>query len=210
MATYEDIQRANATIRTMDVRGKEYAEVNQRVRAFRMIWPQGYIRTEIVSNDGDVGKRTCVFRAVVGVGDVILATGTAYENEGSSNINRTSYIENCETSAVGRALGFLGLGVDVAIASAEEVKAAIAAQDAAQSSQEAPRATKEPQADKITGEQLKVLSALLKANGLQMQALLHHYGVSSQFDLTNDQYADALERIKTWAERAKKKQEENT
>ena len=51
----------------------------------------------------------------------ILGTGTAYEKEGSSFINKTSYIENCETSAVGRALGFAGFGIDTSIASAEEV-----------------------------------------------------------------------------------------
>ena len=48
-------------------------------------------------------------------------TGVAYENEGSTYINKTSYIENCETSAVGRALGMLGIGIDVSIASADEM-----------------------------------------------------------------------------------------
>ncbi len=51
----------------------------------------------------------------------IVATGHAYEKEDSSFINKTSYIENCETSAVGRALGFVGIGVDNDIASAQEV-----------------------------------------------------------------------------------------
>ena len=49
----------------------------------------------------------------------------AYEKEGSTFINKTSYIENCETSAVGRALGFLGIGIDGSVASADEVKTAI-------------------------------------------------------------------------------------
>ena len=40
----------------------------------------------------------------------------------SSNINKTSYVENCETSAVGRALAMLGIGIDTSIASANEVK----------------------------------------------------------------------------------------
>ncbi|MCX7002298.1 MAG: hypothetical protein NTV22_03380 [bacterium] len=50
----------------------------------------------------------------------VIATGHAFEKQGSNYVNRTSYIENCETSAVGRALGILGIGVDTAIASAEE------------------------------------------------------------------------------------------
>ena len=52
----------------------------------------------------------------------IKSTGYAYEKEGSTFINKTSFIENAETSAVGRALGFLGIGIDAAIASADEVQ----------------------------------------------------------------------------------------
>lgn len=59
---------------------------------------------------------------------MVLGTGTAYEKEGSTFINKTSYIENCETSAVGRALGMAGFGIDTSIASAEEVQNAIANQ----------------------------------------------------------------------------------
>ncbi|MCQ2771082.1 MAG: hypothetical protein MJ236_04705, partial [Clostridia bacterium] len=47
------------------------------------------------------------------------------EKESSSFINKTSFIENCETSAVGRALGFAGIGSKTSIASAEEVRNAI-------------------------------------------------------------------------------------
>lgn len=122
--TYDDLKKANATIKTTNVQGKEYAEVNQRIKAFRMLYPEGFIHTEILSNEGGV----VVFRATVGDGDKVLATGTAYEKEGSSYINKTSYIENCETSAVGRALGMLGIGIDTAVASAEEVQNAIANQ----------------------------------------------------------------------------------
>ena len=53
------------------------------------------------------------------------ATGIAYERESTSFINKTSYIENCETSCVGRALGMLGIGIDTSIASAEEVENAL-------------------------------------------------------------------------------------
>jgi len=52
-------------------------------------------------------------------------TGFAHEDESKSQINRTSAIENCETSATGRALGLLGLGSESSIASAEEVQNAI-------------------------------------------------------------------------------------
>jgi hypothetical protein len=49
--------------------------------------------------------------------------------QGSSNINKTSYVENCETSAIGRALAMLGIGIDTSIASANEVSDAIAKQE---------------------------------------------------------------------------------
>lgn len=116
--TYEDLKKVNEQIRTTDIKGKEYAEVPQRIKAFRMLHPEGYIKTEIVSLDGGV----CVMRAEVGIDDILLGVGHAYEKEGSTFINRTSYIENCETSAVGRALGMAGIGIDTSVASAEEVQ----------------------------------------------------------------------------------------
>jgi hypothetical protein len=122
--TYKDIEEANKAIQTTTIQKKEYAEVNQRIKAFRMLYPDGFIKTELVSIEGGV----CIMRAYAGYfdntlnTDIILATGTAYEKEGSTFINKTSYIENCETSAVGRALGMLGIGIDASVASAEEVQ----------------------------------------------------------------------------------------
>lgn len=130
---YLDIAIANETIKTTDIKGKDYAEVNQRIKAFRMVYPNGTIETEMISNENGV----CIFKAKVGYTTTIfeddkirteytlLGTGTAYEKEDSSFINKTSYIENCETSAVGRALGMCGFGIDVSVASAEEVQNAI-------------------------------------------------------------------------------------
>ena len=60
----------------------------------------------------------------------VVATGHAHEERGSSNINKTSFVENCETSAIGRALAMLGIGIDTSIASANEVEDAIAQQQA--------------------------------------------------------------------------------
>lgn len=126
MATYEQIAKANESIKTTDIKGKEYAEVNQRIKAFRMVYPDGFIVSDLVSNENGV----CVFKASVGFyggeGELFtIGTGTAYEKENSSFINKTSYIENCETSAVGRALGMAGFGIDTSVASYEEVGNAI-------------------------------------------------------------------------------------
>jgi len=120
--TYEDIKKASATIKTTDIRGKQYAEVNQRIKAFRMLCPHGTIATEIYScADGVVIMKA----SVLDEEGRLLGTGTAYEKEGASTINKTSYIENCETSAVGRALAMCGLGIDLSVASYEEVENAI-------------------------------------------------------------------------------------
>ena len=119
---YLDLAIANEQIKTTDIKGKEYAEVNQRIKVFRMLYPEGRILTEMLSNENGV----CIFRAsIFDNKGSILGTGTAYEKEDSSFINKTSYIENCETSAVGRALGMCGIGIDTSVASAEEVQNAI-------------------------------------------------------------------------------------
>ena len=122
MFTFDHLKKANELIQTTDIKGKDYAEVNQRIKAFRSICPNGAIITELISNNGGV----CVFKATIYNDEqIILGTGTAYEKENSSFINKTSYIENCETSAVGRALGMCGFGIDTSIASYEEVQNAI-------------------------------------------------------------------------------------
>lgn len=54
-------------------------------------------------------ENRCVFRAELYVGDLLIATGWAEETRGDGNVNRTSHLENCESSAVGRALANAGL-----------------------------------------------------------------------------------------------------
>lgn len=147
---WQSLVKANAAIRTTNIKGKEYAEVNQRVKAFRTLYPEGFITTEILCREGGL----CIIKATVGHyadgKSVILATGTAYEKEGSSQINRTSYIENCETSAVGRALGMAGFGIDTSIESADEMNNALLQQstsDVQKPVQAAPHVQKPVQAE---------------------------------------------------------------
>ena len=106
---------------SIKIQGNDYITVNERVKEFRRLHPQGQILTQIMANaDGQV-----LFQAKIIVDGVLLATGHAYEKEGSSFINKTSHIENAETSAIGRALGIFGIGIDASIASAEEVGNAV-------------------------------------------------------------------------------------
>lgn len=119
---WEKLATLNKGLTTTDIKGKDYVEVNKRVIAFRELEPNGCIQTDIIALEN--GVVTIKATAIDGEGNV-LATGYAQEKETSSFINKTSFIENCETSAVGRALGFCGIGIDASIASAEEVANAI-------------------------------------------------------------------------------------
>lgn len=112
------LKEANEHLNSMDIKGKDYTPVNERIKAFRFMYPKGSIQTEIIGLENGI----CTIKAYVYDENLfLLATGTAQEKESSSFINKTSYIENCETSAVGRALGNAGFGLDNGFASYEEV-----------------------------------------------------------------------------------------
>ena len=131
MFDYSKITEVNKGITYTDVRGKNYAEVAQRVQAFRKLLPGGFILPEIIKiEDGSVYMKAEAGYYAEDGRKVLLSVGHAFERQDASNINRTSYIENCETSAIGRALGFIGLGSEKSIASAEEVSHAIETQEA--------------------------------------------------------------------------------
>ena len=127
MATFEDIRKVNAEIKMTDIgRGKEYAEVPQRVTAFRKLYPNGSLTSELVLYENGV----FIVKATATDEDGrILGTGLAYEKEGSSFINKTSALENAETSAWGRCLAACGLIGGDSICSAEEVQNAILNQE---------------------------------------------------------------------------------
>ena len=138
--TYEDLERANKGIKYTPIERydkkagtkvtKQYAEVAERVMAFRKVIPEGFITSAILHhNEGMVViKATCGYYENDGT-KVVLAEGMAFEFRDASAINKTSYIENCETSAVGRALGFAGFGAAESVASKDEVEAAIYMQE---------------------------------------------------------------------------------
>jgi len=109
-------------MKTIDIKGTPYVTVNARLTYFRENYKDFRLVSEIVSNDDGV----CIIKAsIINESGDVLATGHAYEKEGVGFINKTSHIENCETSAWGRALGNFGIGIDAAVASYEEVANAI-------------------------------------------------------------------------------------
>lgn len=182
MATFEDIQKANSMVSTTSIKGKSYTEVNQRIKAFRMVYPDGFILTRINSHENGM----IVFTASVGFYEngeaFIIGTGTAYEKEGSTQINRTSYIENCETSAVGRALGMAGFGIDTSVASKEEVEQAIAQQE-----------TEAIENKKIDKAKAKVLADKLVKDEIDVEKFFQFCNVNRVEDLTFKQWKNAID-----------------
>ena len=114
--------------KTTNIKGKEYVEVNQRLLFFRneKKYEGWSIETSFLVLDSESCVAQCTIRDAEGR---VRAQGSAQEDKSSSYINKTSYIENCETSAVGRALAMLGIGIETSIASSNEVSMAIAKQE---------------------------------------------------------------------------------
>lgn len=163
MINADKLKEVNERIKKIEVKGKAYACVAARVAAFREMCPEGCISTEIISMaDGIVVMKS----TVADENGKVLATGMAYEKEESSYINKTSYIENCETSAVGRALGMLGIGSDEQMASAEEVANAINTQNAMK-------------AQKIGSTKASALIARCKDAGISPEAVAKLYKIKS-------------------------------
>lgn len=97
--------------------GKIYVEVCKRIQGFWQLYPNGRILTRWL----DLTDAHAVCIAEVYDGEILLATGTAREEKGAGFVNKTSYVENAETSAVGRALGNLGIGSVDSVASYDEL-----------------------------------------------------------------------------------------
>ena len=105
----------------VNIHGKQYQTVAYRVGLFREKHPDLSLITEVISRDDDVVVMKAHIADPTGR---IIATGHAEENRRSSQINKTSALENAETSAIGRALAAFGIG-GTEFASANEVENAI-------------------------------------------------------------------------------------
>ena len=115
---YLQIEKANKEITTIKIGKGNYATVNERVNAYRKVYPTGTIETEIEEiTDNMVRMKTIV----TDENGKVIATGRASEIK-KGGVNSTSMIENCETSAVGRALGLAGFGIKSSIASGEDIE----------------------------------------------------------------------------------------
>lgn len=166
------LQQANQSLAKIDIKGKDYIPVSERIKAFRLIYPRGRIETEIIGLENGV----CTMKASVYDDEGrLLGTGHAQEKETSSFINKTSYIENCETSAIGRALGSCGIGLDNGFASFEEVANA----KLQQGEKIEPKAT-------ISNEQWKRLNQMYTKD--EIKAMYDELGISNGKNIPVEYY----------------------
>ena len=180
------MQEANRSLLSMDIKGKDYIPVNERIKAFRYIYPQGQIRTEIIG----LADGVCTMKAeAYDEEGRLLSTGHAQEKETSSFINKTSYIENCETSAVGRCLGNLGIGLDYGFASYEEVANAKKQQEDAKNDGEV----------KISNDQWKTLNKFYSKDDIK--AMYQELGITNGKDIPMDYAVKKIEEY--WAKSKK-------
>lgn len=122
---WNEILNSNEKIKFDPIHGKNYAPVKERVIAFRRVFPLGAINTEIIECDSE----HVIMKTTILIDGEIVSTGIAMEEKKLNKINNTSMFENCETSAVGRALGFIGFGISDGISSADELQNALIQQE---------------------------------------------------------------------------------
>ena len=121
-------------MKTMKIQGKDYVPVNERVIQLRKNYGDKDemfgIKTKVVEWD-KVNKEIIIQAWITDQSGRIIGSGIAHEwqNNDKSFVNATSYVENCETSAIGRALAAFGIGIEDAYASADEVQGAIKQQN---------------------------------------------------------------------------------
>lgn len=150
-------------MKSINIKGKDYITVNERLKFFRS--EEAYSLWRISEDLISINETEGVFKVTIynNLGDPIVSAH-AHEYRDSSYINKTSFLENGFTSALGRALGYLGIGIDTAIASADEVNNAVNNQ----------------KDDKpwLTEQQLK---ATLKGSKDQAEAVIKNFKMKNEF-----------------------------
>jgi len=162
--------------KTTNIKGKAYVEVNERIKYFRE--SGNYNGWSLSSEVVHLDENSCVIRAEVRDENWVLrATGFAQEDKSSSFINKTSYVENCETSAWGRALANLGIGIDTSIASSNEVSMAIAKQNTPAPQKSAEATSIKAMTDDVKA---KMIEAVKNGKRDKVESALENYKVTKK------------------------------
>lgn len=176
-------------MKTINIKGKEYVTVNERLKEFRNNFKDYALITEIVELEADFAT---VKASVIDEKGVIRATGFAREVVAKSPINKYAFLENCETSAIGRALGNFGIGIDEAVCTADELIQKLShEEEKPQKTDFEKAATAEKSANtKAINQAIKSGATEVKKKPKTIDTLKNHY----------QQSIDALNRIKDVSE----------
>lgn len=166
-------------MRTINIKGKEYVPVSERIKEFRSNPAYaGYrLECEIVRLTESMDE--VIIKALIyDPSDAVVASGYAHEEKNSSMINKMSFIENCETSAVGRALAMLGIGIDASVASADELAGALERQEQLRK--------------KVGKTEIAALRMACEEKGRDFDSLLSYYDCGTPEELNYGQFTDAM------------------
>ena len=168
-------------MKSIKIHGKDYVLVNSRIKEFRSNpkYNDYGLKTKKTLDEwfeytdkktGEILQDNRVeFKCIItNASGKTVSNGTARELRSSSYINKTSHIENCETSAVGRALGFFGIGIDTSIASADEVINAVNNQP-------------EKQEDNRPWLNENQKNAVLKSTKQEAERIIRQYRIKKEF-----------------------------
>lgn len=187
---------------------EDYVQVNERLEKFRADHPSWGLSSEVIYRDD---KTFIVRAAITDENDRIIATGMAEEVRGSSPVNRTSPLENCETSAWGRALANLGYDVRRSIASREEMEKverqskvpsatattraprAGTARGAAKGESPAPPSPPGPDLDQLRGEMFSKVKSLNPKEIETFKGWMSERGIGFDFSALTFEQIQALE-----------------
>lgn len=160
----------------INIRGKQYHTVPKRVQDFRERHKDYGIITEVESRDGPIVVMKATITDETGR---VIATGHAEEDRTNGQINRTSALENAETSAIGRALAAFGIG-GTEFASANEVENAI----------------HQDESPLVTDAQRDEIAAMAQAANVTLKTICEAANVDSLKDLPAAKFASVISKLK--------------
>lgn len=170
----------------VNIHGKQYHTVAKRVQDFRRDHPEYGLVTDVAFREGHL---VAVKASILNEQGRVIATGHAEEDRTKGQINKTSALENAETSAIGRALAAFGIG-GTEFASANEV------QNSMHQQSEPP---KEMPSGPINDTTRDWLQAQIDSTGKPVGEFCAHFEVKSLKDITYEDMTDA----KAWVDERK-------
>lgn len=181
-----------------------YITVAERIQKFYQVYPDGRIITSIVEHDRDSGFILMRAEGYRRADDAEpAATGHAFEIRGQGYVNSSSYIENCESSAVGRMLAMLGFEVKAGIASREEMEKVQRMSRAERDAVPQLTAREIKMIDAGQFDEIKTLALDLAEVGVwkskdELQATMKtRYGKDNRKALTHAEAADLIAHLRT-------------